>query len=265
MSACRVDGSSPDVHVDRDQCTRRLLGRAALVADPADRQGLFEEAVLLNQSMARALAQQYQRRGVDPEDLVQVAMLGLVKAVRGYSPGVERAFAAYAVPTIRGEIRRYFRDRGWMIRPPRSLQELNRDVRLAEPDLAQRLQRMPTTQDVASHLGVDADAVNEAREAGGGYYARSLDSPLGHSGRLLCDVLPDPEEPLELVDAVLTLQPALRILGARERGILRMRFVEGLTQEQIGHRLGVSQMQVSRLLTTILAKLRKSMEDQLAA
>jgi RNA polymerase sigma-B factor len=265
MSACRVDVSSPDVRDDRDQCTRNLLHEAAQATEPTARQGLFEEAVLLNQSMARALAQQYQRRGVDPEDLVQVAMLGLVKAVRGYSPGVERAFAAYAVPTIRGEIRRYFRDRGWMIRPPRSLQELNRDVRIAEPDLAQRLQRMPTTQDVASHLGVDADAVTEAREAGGSYFARSLDSPVGDSGQLLSDVLSDPGEPLELVDAILTLQPALKILEARERSILRLRFVDNLTQEQIGHRLGVSQMQVSRLLTAILAKLRKSMADQLAA
>jgi RNA polymerase sigma-B factor len=265
MPACRLETSEPNVREDRDQRTRSLLLKAAQAGEPAARQALLEEAVLLNQSMARTLAQQYQRRGVDPEDLAQVAMLGLVKAVRGYTPGAERVFAAYAVPTIRGEIRRYFRDRGWMIRPPRSLQELNRDVRLAEPDLAQRLQRMPTTQDLASHLGVDPDAVNEAREAGGSYYARSLDTPLGDSGQLLSDVLPDPQEPLELVDAVLTLRPALQILGARERSILRMRFDDNLSQEQIGERLGVSQMQVSRLLSAILAKLRKSMEDQLAA
>jgi len=153
MSGYRVDESAPAVREDRDQCTRSLLRRAGQVTDPAARQSLFEEAVLLNQPMARALAQQYQRRGVDPEDLVQVAMLGLVKAVRGYCPGVERAFAGYAVPTIRGEIRRYFRDRGWMIRPPRSLQELNRDVRVAEPELAQSLQRMPTTEGVRRRSG----------------------------------------------------------------------------------------------------------------
>ena len=265
MPVFRVDDSAPDVREDRDQFTCSLLSRAALVRDPAARQGLFEEAVLLNQPMARALAQQYQRRGVETEDLVQVAMLGLVKAVRGYTPGAERVFAAYAVPTIRGEIRRYFRDRGWMIRPPRSLQELNREIRLAEPELTQRLQRMPTTEELASHLGVDAEAVNQAREAGGGYYPRSLGSPHGDSGRLLCDVVADPQEPLEMVETVLTLQPALKTLGARERSILRMRFVDNLTQDQIGDRLGVSQMQVSRLLTAILAKLRKSIEDQPAA
>jgi RNA polymerase sigma-B factor len=265
MPLYRVDDGASDIRGDRDLITRSLLHRAAMVTDPTTRQCLFEEAVLLNQSMARALAQEYGRRGVDPEDLVQVAMLGLVKAVRGYTPGAERAFAAYAVPTIRGEIKRYFRDRGWMIRPPRSLQELNRDVRIAEPELAQRLQRTPTTYEVADHLGVDADAVNEAREAGGGYQARSLDGPVGDSGQLLCDVVADPGEPFEMVDAVLTLEPALKILGARERGILRLRFVDNLTQEHIGQRLGVSQMQVSRLLTGILAKLRKSIEDQRAA
>jgi RNA polymerase sigma-B factor len=265
MSLYRAEDDAPNFRDDRDRFTCSLLLKAALVTDPEIRQHLLEQAVLLNQSVARALAQQYQRRGVDPEDLVQVAMLGLVKAVRGYSPGREKAFAAYAVPTIRGEIRRYFRDRGWTIRPPRSLQELNRAVRIAEPELAQSLQRMPTTDDVAHHLGVDAGAVNEAREAGGGYHPRSLDTPFGDSGQSLRDVVADPGEQFEMVDAVLTLRPALKTLGARERRILRFRFVDNLTQEQIGRRMGVSQMQVSRLLTGILAKLRKSIEGQRAA
>ena len=208
---------------------------------------------------------QYQCRGVDTQDLVQVAMLGLIKAVRGYCPDRERAFAAYAVPTIRGEIRRYFRDRSWTIRPPRSVQELNSAVRIAEPELAQSLQRTPTTREIAQHLDVDKDSVNEAREAGGGYHAFSLDGPFGDTGQLLRDVVADPHEPFELVDDLLTLRPALKILGAREQRILRMRFVDNLTQDQIGRRLGVSQMQVSRLLTGILAKLRKSIKDGRAA
>jgi RNA polymerase sigma-B factor len=236
-----------------------------MVTDPVTRQGLLEQAVLLNQPMARSLAQQYQRRGVDPEDLVQVAMLGLVKAVRGYRPGLAKPFAAYAVPTISGEIKRHFRDRRWMIRPPRSLQELSRAVSVVEPELAQRLQRMPTTNEVAQHLGVEAGAVNESRAAGCGYDARSLDTALGDSGLPLCDVIPDPDMPFEMVDDVLTLRPAMQTLGTRERRILRLRFVDSLTQEQIGHRLGVSQMQVSRLLAAILAKLRKSIQDQQAA
>lgn len=265
MSVYRADENVQDSREERDRFTRTLLERATLVTDPATRQCLLEQAVLLNQPMARALAQQYQQRGVDPEDLVQVAMLGLVKAVRGYQPGLEKPFAAYAVPTINGEIKRYFRDRGWTIRPPRSLQELNRAVRAAEPELAQRLQRMPTTDEVAEHLGVDAYAVTEARGAGGGYHPGSLDRPVGVSGQLLCDVIPDPEEPFEVVDALLTLRPALEILGAREQRLLKLRFVDNLTQEQIGARIGVSQMQVSRLLTATLARLRQSIEGQQAA
>jgi RNA polymerase sigma-B factor len=254
-----------DAATERDRSTRSLLGKAAMAADPAAKQRLFQQAVLLNQSVARAVAQQYQHRGVDPEDLLQVAMLGLVKAVRGYCPGLQKAFAAYAVPTISGEIKRHFRDRGWMIRPPRSLQELNHAVRKAEPDLAQALQRMPTTEEVAQYLGVDVGAVEEAREAGGSYRVRSLDTPLGDSGELLCDVVADPGNPFERVDALLTLQSVLEALGARERRILKLRFVENLNQEQIGRHIGVSQMQVSRLLTAILAKLRQSIEDERAA
>ncbi|MEP7035787.1 MAG: sigma-70 family RNA polymerase sigma factor [Dermatophilaceae bacterium] len=264
MPVCRPQDRAQDLRPDRDRLTRGLL-REAAASDPVTKQGLLEEAVLVNQPLARALAQQYQRRGVDSEDLVQVAMVGLVKAVRGYCPGLESSFAAYAAPTIRGELRRYFRDRGWMIRPPRSLQELNRNVRIAEPELAQHLLRMPTTKEVAEHLGVDADAVDEAREAGGGYQARSLDSPRGESGQLLCDLVADPDEQFEKVDALVTLGPALKNLGERERSIVRLRFVDNLTQEQIGHRLGVSQMQVSRLLASILAKLRSSIADQRAA
>jgi len=265
MSEFRVDDGAPEYCDERDRCTRSLLSKAALVTVPAARQRLLEEAVLLNQAMAQAVAQQYQRRGVDPEDLVQVAMLGLVKAVRGYRPALETAFAAYAVPTIRGEIRRHFRDRGWTIRPPRSLQELNHAARVAAPELAQRLQRMPTTDEVAQHLGVDACAVSDAREAGGAYQALSLDGPPPGSDQLPYDVVADPDNPLEMVDTVLTLRPALKDLGARERLILRLRFFDNLTQEQIGHRIGVSQMQVSRLLTGILVKLRKSIEDPRAA
>jgi len=235
------------------------------VTDPVHKARLFERAVLLNLSVARSLALQYQRRGVDPEDLHQVAMLGLVKAVRGYRPRLEKPFAAYAIPTISGEIKRHFRDRGWVIRPPRSLQELNQAVRSAESHLAQALQRTPTAEDLAAHLGVEPDEVRQAREAGCGYHARSLDIPLTGSGHALSEVVADPDDSLATVDAQLTLRPALATLSLRERGILHLRFVDNLTQEQIGARIGVSQMQVSRLLTATLAKLRRCIEDRRAA
>lgn len=250
---------------ERDRLTRSLLLEAELEACPARRQGLMERAILLNQPMAKAVAVQYQRRGVDPDDLIQVAMLGLVKAIQGYCPEAQNAFAAYAVPTIRGEIKRHFRDRSWLIRPPRALQELSQSVRMVEADLAQRLQRTPTSEDVAQHLGVDAYTVNEAREAGSGYQGLTLDGPLGRTGRLSYDVVADPDDPFERVDALLALRPAMAVLEDRERRILQLRFVDNLNQEQIGRRIGVSQMQVSRLLSNILAKLRRCIEDPRAA
>jgi RNA polymerase sigma-B factor len=265
MSVYRADEIATEVRDERDQFTRSLLHEAAEVTDPDVRQCLLEQAVLLNLSLARALSRQYRRQGVDPDDLEQVAMLGLVKAVHGYCPWVENNFSAYAVPTISGEIKRYFRDRGWMVRPPRSLQELNRAVRIAEADLAQMLQRMPTTDELAEHVAVEAGSVDAAREAGAGYQARSLDHRLGDSGQQLCDVVADPHDPFELVDTVLTLRPALETLAERERHILQLRFFDNLTQEEIGRRLGVSQMQVSRLLTAILAKLRQIIQEQQAA
>lgn len=261
----RVDQSLNDVRDERDRTTRSLLREAAHVAEPAKRHRLLEQAILLNLPMARALAQRYQRRGVDSEDLVQVAMLGLVKSVRGFRPLREKSFAAYAVPTISGEIKRHFRDRGWMIRPPRSLQELSNAVRTVEPDLAQSLERTPSTRELAEHLGVDATAVSAAREAGGCYQASSLDKPVGDSGQLLGDLVADPHNPFQLVDDLLTVRPALESLPSRERRLLRLRFVENLSQEQIGHRLGVSQMQISRRLNAILTKLRHSIQEQRAA
>lgn len=265
MSTQRVDKTLNDVPDQRDRTTRSLLRQATQAADPTIRERLLEEAILLNQPMARALARRYQRRGIDAEDLVQVAMLGLVKSVRGYCPMREKSFAAYAVPTISGEIKRHFRDRGWMIRPPRSVQELNNAVRTTEPDLAQLLERTPTTHELAENLGVDATAVDAAREAGGCYETWSLDSPIGDSGQLLGDLVADPHNPFNLVDDMLTVRPALESLPAHERRLLRLRFVENLSQEQIGHRLGVSQMQISRLLTAILKKLRHSIQEQPAA
>jgi len=253
-----------NIRDERDRSTHSLLRKAANAPDPVTRQGLLERAVLLNRPMAAGVARQYLQRGIDAEDLLQVAFLGLVKAVRGYRPGVQDVFAAYAVPTIRGEVKRYFRDRGWMIRPPRGLQELNQAVRAVEPGLAQSLQRTPTTQDVARHLGVEAEVVRDARQAGRGYQALSLDCPTGTSGQRPMDVV-DSQDQFEIVDALQDLRPALDVLGGREMCILRLRFVDNLNQEQIGKRIGVSQMQVSRLLSRILTKLREHMQDQRAA
>ena len=248
----------------RDTRTRALLAKAErLGSAPAQR--VRDEAVLLNQPLAQALARQYRGRGIDDEDLEQVAMLGLCKAVRGYRHQPGKTFAAYAVPTITGELKRHFRDCGWLVRPTRSLQEVGQQVRTALPTLAQRLQRHPSRSDLADFLGVPADTVDQARLAEGLYQGWSLDAPVGPDTTLLGDTLSDAHDAFAPVDAALTLGPAVAQLSPRERTILRLRFVENLTQEQIGRVVGVSQMQVSRSLTDILAKLRTRIADPQAA
>jgi len=248
----------------RDVRSRALLAKAnRLHGAPAQR--VHEEVVLLNQPLAQALARQYRGRGIDEEDLEQVAMLGLCKAVRGYQHQPGKTFAAYAVPTITGELKRHFRDCGWLVRPTRSLQEVGQSVRTALPTLAQHLQRQPSRSDLADFLGVPADTVDQARLAEGLYQGWSLDAPVGQATTLLGDTLPDVHDAFAPVDAALTVGPAIAQLAPRERTILRLRFVDNLTQEQIGRVIGVSQMQVSRSLADILAKLRTRIADPQAA
>ena len=251
-------------YAQRDMRTRALLAKAGrLHAGRAQR--VLDEVILLNQPMAQALARQYRGRGIDDEDLEQVAMLGLVKAVRGYRHQPGKTFAAYAVPTITGELKRHFRDCGWLVRPTRSLQEIGQSVRTAMPTLAQRLQRQPSRSDLAAFLGVPVDTVDQARLAQGLYQGWSLDAPVGHDTTLLGDTLPDACDAFAPVEAALTVGPAVAQLAPRERTILRLRFVENLTQEQIGRAIGVSQMQVSRSLADILAKLRTRIANPRAA
>ena len=251
-------------HGQRDTRTRALLAKAARL-HPGPARRVLEEVILLNQPLAQALARQYRGRGIDDEDLQQVAMLGLCKAVRGYRPQPGRTFAAYAVPTITGELKRHFRDCGWLVRPTRSLQEVGQSLRAALPTLSQRLQRQPSRSDLADFLGVPADTLDQARLAQGLYQGWSLDVPLGQATTPLGETLADARDGFAPVEAALTLGPALARLAPRERTILRLRFVENMTQEQIGQVIGVSQMQVSRSLADILAKLRTQIDNPRAA
>lgn len=249
----------------RDELTQSLLAQATDAADPVEAQRFREEAVLTNRSLAFALARQYRGRGVEDEDLEQVAMLGLVNAVRRFRPDAGKGFAAFAVPTIMGELKRYFRDHGWSVRPPRSVQELNQAIRLAAPELAQALHREPTTQELADELGCSTREVEQAELAQSQYHARSLDAPVRDTTMQLGETLADSHDPYSLVDACVALRPAFETLGKRERWILRLRFVDDLTQEQIGQRVGVSQMQVSRLLASTLKRLREQLEDNVVS
>lgn len=249
-------------HHERLALTESILARLARCRSLRQRLLLQQEVVMLNLALADGIAARYAGRGVDWDDLVQVARVGLLKAVVGYRAGKGAGFPAYAAPTIAGEVKRYFRDYSWMVRPPRRIQELHNELRSVEPDLQQRLHRSPSVGELSSALGVDPAELSDTLVARGGYTVLSLDAPThSGSGLSLGDALPDDSDPYESVEQVEWLRPALARLTDRERSIITLRFVDGLTQEQIGRHLGVSQMQVSRLLALILARLRDALES----
>ncbi len=244
----------------RDECSHELLALAAACEDASWRQKYFDQVVLLNGPVAESIAGRYRARGIESDDLVQVAYLGLVKATQGYKPGVGAGFLAYAVPTISGEIKRHFRDFGWVVRPPRRLQELRSQVTATRSELQQAHGRPATSDEVAEHLGVAPRELAEAEMTDGCYTVLSLDSPSRPGATVLADILVDETDRYEHVENIEALRPALLRLSDRDRRILLLRFVRGWTQERIGQEIGVSQMQVSRLLARILDELRMMMQ-----
>jgi RNA polymerase sigma-B factor len=248
-------------NTERDRLTIDLLIAASSGDDELSRRAARDRAVELNLPLARYLAGAYQGRGIALEDLQQVASLGLLKAVRGFSPDRANSFAAYAIPTIRGELRKHFRDAGWTVRPPRRIQELQARIRATEAELVQRLRRTPSVRELAEELEIEIDAVLEATSVDSCFTPYSLDAPLptdhGSSSSIQAD-LGDWDPDFDSAEARLMLAPAIRALSNRDRTVLELRFVEGLTQQQIGERVGVSQMQVSRILNRVLAELRVS-------
>lgn len=228
--------------------------------DPIARADLYEQMVLRALPLADSLARRYARRGIDTDDLVQVARMAVVKAVRRYRPGEGHGFTAYAVPTVTGELKRCFRDQGWSIRPPRRLQELRARVLVEEERLRHALMREPDDEEVGAALGCGSLEVREARACAGGYHPTSMDAPMP-SGGSLCDVLagsPCPSTDIATRDA---LRRAVRLLSQRQRLVMRLRFVDELTQNEIGERIGVSQMQVSRILRSVVDELRHHLLD----
>lgn len=201
----------------------------------------------------------------------QVAALALIGAVDAFEPERGSSFGAYATPTIRGALRRYFRDSTWLVRPPRGLQELRLRVVTAGDDLTQRLGRQPSRADVAAHLRIPVDDVARAELAQRNRTPASLDQPLtgrrarsrgadGPGGGTLADLLPDPGSELDDVEWRVALHQCLDRLPPRERELVRLRFVEGLSQQRIAQRMKISQMQVSRNLAAVLARLRGLLE-----
>lgn len=239
--------------------TEQLLRRAAEESGER-RSQLLGDAILHGTPMARTLAMRYDGRGVDREELYQVAYLGLVKAARGYRPGPETDFRSYAIPTIRGELKRHFRDNAWTVRPPRRIQNLQASINALEGELAAELHRWPTEQELADRIGVPVEQVNDAQRAQGCFHPVSLDAPVSAgSGTSLGSLMADQEDTFELVNQVETLRPTVDGLGERDKLILRRRVVDHRTQAEIAAEIGVSQMQVSRLLQRIMGTLRSAL------
>lgn len=251
----------------RDHESTELLAQACDELDPAQASRLRERVVMANRGLAISLARRFEGRGIEVDDLQQVAMLGLVQAARRYRPGKGHGFTAFAAPTITGELKRYFRDHGWAVRPPRALQEMHQQVRDTSAAMRQAQQRDVTDAEVAEELGVDVDEVRAARAAGDRYRSTSLDAPIRASGPVLSETLADDdgEEPYDKVVTLISLRSAMEDLDGRERQILRLRFSADLTQQEIGERIGVSQMQVSRILSSICARLRTRIEGRTPA
>jgi RNA polymerase sigma-B factor len=209
--------------------------------------------------LARQIARRYARAEEPFDDLFQVACLGLLKAIDRFDASRDVAFSSYAVPTILGEIKRYFRDRSWAVRIPRDLQELALRLESNVADLSATLHRTPTVEELADALGVDEEHVLDALGASSAYRAVSLSTPHGNdaeAGETVGDTIGCTEDGFGLAEHRATLDRLLQCISPRDREVLRLRFEDDLTQAQIGRLTGISQMQVSRILRTSLARLR---------
>jgi RNA polymerase sigma-B factor len=226
------------------------LFRRASVADECERQFLLGQIVERHLGLADALARRYGRTRADADDLRQVARVGLIEAVQRFDAD-KGDFVAFAVPTITGVLKRHFRDHAWLVRPPRSTQELSIRVRDAWPDLAQRLGAEPTIGDLARELGDTAESVSAARAAGSGFSGTAL---LPNDPGLCCS---EAQSDFDRVEAKLVVEALLPKLSAEEREILRFRFYFRMSQEEIAMRTGTNQMHVSRQLARLFGKLRQ--------
>jgi RNA polymerase sigma-B factor len=237
---------------------RRLLERYHREGDQAAREALVERFLPL----ARQLARRYQRGGEPLDDLIQVASLGLLKAIDRFEPDRPSAFSSFAVPTILGELKRHFRDRGWSVRVPRDLQEMAVRVERVAEEMSVGLGRAPTPGEIAEHLGATTEQVLEAREAAGAYRAVSLDRPRDDDDESegMSESMGAEDPGFRIAEDAATVERLMDVLSEREREVLRLRFEEDLTQSEIGARVGVSQMHVSRLIRQAVTRLREAAE-----
>ena len=237
------------------------LRRYASERRPEDREWLVERYLPL----AKHVAARYSGGSEPLDDLHQVASLGLVKAIDRFDPARGVSFSSYAVPTIAGELRRYFRDHTWSLRVPRDVQELAVKIGKVEAALQLDLGRAPTAAELSDRLDCTVEQLLEARDAAGANHMSSLDQPVSsddEDGASLADLLGEADARLEHVERALTVDAALERLDERDRTILRLRFQEELTQAAIGERVGLSQMHVSRLIRQALETLRAASQPE---
>ncbi|MFD9488016.1 SigB/SigF/SigG family RNA polymerase sigma factor [Streptomyces sp. NPDC059991] len=217
----------------------------------------------MNMSLVRFAARRFRQYADEIEDVVQVGMIGLIKAIDRFELSRETQFATFAVPYVVGEMKRFFRDTTWAVHVPRRLQERRTELGKARAELESRLDRSPTVKELAELMDISEEEVLEAQLAANGYHSSSLDAALSGNEEegeaALADIIGSEDPAMELVEDFQALAPAMDTLTERERFVVHLRFVEERTQAEIGETLGVSQMQVSRILRRILTKLRTGM------
>jgi RNA polymerase sigma-B factor len=246
---------------------RQLHERYLRTSDPEERDRLRERLVAGYQGLVHFLARRFQNRGEPLEDIVQVGFLGLIKAIDRFDPSLGNEFTTFATPTILGEIKRYFRDKGWAIRFPRRLQELYQQVVRVNEEMKNQLGRQPSMAEVAERLGVEQDDVLEAMEMSSAFTPISIDATTGgddDDGRQLSEAVGGEDPNLDRVEMRQVLDRAMQNLNERERRIMIMRFFDEMSQSEVAKRLGISQMHVSRLQRAALEHLREHLPSESA-
>lgn len=267
-----VDGPTPEAQGDTaDLGGDDYAGLAplfdelvGLTPDAPRWQAVRDELVSGYLPVAYNIAARFRGRGQAQEDLRQVATVGLIKAVDRFQPALGTDFLAYAIPTIMGEVRRYFRDESWSVRVPRRLKELHVKLGAATAELVQELGRAPSARELADHLGLNVEEVYEGLEAASAYQAVSLSEPATAAAEelTLANALGTVDDAFEQIEDRESIQPLLNALPERERKMVVLRFFGNLSQSQIAEQVGISQMQVSRVLARTLRQLRDRLADQ---
>ena len=245
---------------DKDR-TRELFRQYKATGDPEVR----DQLIVSHLNLVRFLASKFKNRGEPLDDLNQVGTIGLIKAIDRFDPSRGLEFTTYATPTILGEIKRHFRDKGWSVRVPRRLQELSAKVNQANDELTNELSRSPSVEEIAKRVGASVDDVLEAMESSSAYSSVPLEgggSSDDDDAPSVIDHYATEDENLAASDDRIVLEDAIRDFSPREKDVIRMRFFEGMTQVEIAERLGISQVQVSRLLRRTLRRVQDKIDPE---